>query len=99
MTRVVVRRWQAWAPDTGDDALQSESAWRDWAKAPRGLGHEGRPDVPFLPASMRRRATRLTRVMTSSTANTASAFCRAERPKRTRNDLSSPKRSIASARD
>jgi hypothetical protein len=63
MSRVVVRRFDAWAPDANAEAVQGEAAWRAWASAPRRLGHEGQPDVPFLPAAVRRRATRLTRVM------------------------------------
>lgn len=63
MSRVVLRRWRAWAPDASDGVLDDEAAWRAWARAPFRLGHEGQPDVPFLPAGVRRRATRLTRVM------------------------------------
>jgi len=65
VTGAVVRRWQAWAPDPQGEPLRDESAWREWAKAPRRLGQDGQPDVPFLPAGVRRRATRLTRVMLS----------------------------------
>jgi hypothetical protein len=63
VSAAVVRRWRAWAPDPQGEPLCEEAAWRDWAKAPRRLGHAGQPDVPFLPAGVRRRATRLTRVM------------------------------------
>jgi hypothetical protein len=63
VSRVVLRRWQAWAPQDGAAALHAEAEWREWAKAPRRVGTEGQPDVPFLPAGVRRRATRLTRVM------------------------------------
>lgn len=63
MTSAVLRRWRAWAPDAGGEPLCDEADWREWAKAPRRLGEQGEPDVPFLPAGVRRRATRLTRVM------------------------------------
>lgn len=63
MTRLVVRRWQAWAADRDGRALESPEQWRAWSRHPVPLGNEGQPEVPFLQASVRRRATRLTRLM------------------------------------
>lgn len=63
MTRLVVRRWQAWAPAASGEALATPEDWRAWSRSPVALPHEGQPDVPFLPAPMKRRATRLTRMM------------------------------------
>jgi hypothetical protein len=63
MTNVVVRRWCAWAPTQEGVVLASAADWEAWARAPRALGEQGAPDVAFLPAGVRRRATRLTRLM------------------------------------
>ncbi|MGH0033322.1 MAG: beta-ketoacyl synthase chain length factor [Myxococcota bacterium] len=62
--RVVVRRFEAWAPGAreGEPPLATREDWAAWARAPVPLGHAGQPDVPFLPAGVRRRATRLTRL-------------------------------------
>jgi hypothetical protein len=64
VTRVVVQRFEAWAPhvDAARPPLHGVEDWREWARDPAPLGHEGQPDVPFLPAGVRRRATRLTRL-------------------------------------
>lgn len=63
MTQLVVRRWRAWAPDRAGGALETPEDWRRWSRNPVPLGREGQPEVPFLPAGVRRRATRLTRLM------------------------------------
>jgi hypothetical protein len=60
---VVVRRFQAWAPDRAGTPLTTPEQWRAWARDPAPLGGEGQPDVAFLPPEVRRRATRLTRLM------------------------------------
>lgn len=64
MTRLFVRRFEAWAPSADADAppLASAEDWSAWARDPVPLGADGQPDVPFLPAGVRRRATRLTRL-------------------------------------
>lgn len=58
--RLCLRGWAAWAPGVTDEA-----AWRAWSRAPdaRALGRDGQPDVGFVPALLRRRCTRLTRMM------------------------------------
>jgi hypothetical protein len=63
MTGAVVRRWCAWAPTQDGGVLASAADWQGWARAPRALGAQGVPEVAFLPAGIRRRATRLTRLM------------------------------------
>lgn len=55
---VAVRRWAAWAP-----GLHTRQDWERWAGAPVPLGDEGGPDGAFLPAMLRRRCSRLTRLM------------------------------------
>jgi hypothetical protein len=50
--------WAAWSP-----GLESQDDWRDWARAPRELLDEGQPEVTFLPPAVRRRSTRLTKMM------------------------------------
>lgn len=64
MTRVVVRRFEAWAPrpDGAEGALSLLADWQAWARDPAPPGADGQPDVPLLPAGVRRRATRLTRL-------------------------------------
>lgn len=63
MTSLVLQDWRAWAPSDGGDPLASHDDWRAWANDPKPLGSDGQPDVPFLPSGVRRRATRLTRMM------------------------------------
>lgn len=63
MTRVVVRRWRAWAPRVGAGALETPADWEAWAREPVPLGDHGEPEVRFLAPPVRRRATRLTRLM------------------------------------
>jgi hypothetical protein len=64
VTRVVVRRFEAWAPrvDAAQPPLATRADWQAWARDPEPLGHEGQPEVPFLDPGVRRRATRLTRL-------------------------------------
>ncbi len=58
VTRVVVERWSAWAPDCEDP-----DAWRAWAANPAPLQKSGHPEAKFLPAMLRRRCNPLTRIM------------------------------------
>jgi len=44
-------------------AVESPADWEGWAKDPVALGDRGQPEVRFLPPPVRRRATRLTRLM------------------------------------
>ena len=60
---IVVRSCRAWAPDAAGGEISTPEDWRKWAGNPVPLGNEGQPDVPFLSPSLRRRATRLTRLM------------------------------------
>jgi hypothetical protein len=57
---LVLRGWSAWAPRVPDEA-----AWRAWCAAPSAdaLGRDGQPDVGFVPAMLRRRCTRLARMI------------------------------------
>ena len=59
--KVSLTRWAAWAP-----GIETEDAWRAWAKSPVPLAAEGVPDAKFLPAMLRRRCTPLTRTMLSA---------------------------------
>ena len=58
MLSVKVTRWAAWAPGVEDRA-----AWEAWCRAPCPLASDGSPDVAFLPPLLRRRCTRLSRMM------------------------------------
>jgi hypothetical protein len=58
VSAVLLKRWAAWSPGREDAA-----AWRAWAAAPVALEREGRPEVAFLPAMLRRRCSTLTRIM------------------------------------
>jgi hypothetical protein len=60
---VVVRRFEAWAPDRAGTPIATPEQWRAWARDPVPLSGEGQPEVAFLPPEVRRRATRLTRLM------------------------------------
>jgi len=55
---VVVSRWAAWAP-----ALEKRDDWERWRREPAPLGFLGTPDVGFLPPLLRRRCSRLSRLM------------------------------------
>lgn len=56
--KVTLQRWSAWTPN-----CTNREAWEAWAKNPGVLGHEGKPEAEFLPAMLRRRCSRLTRMM------------------------------------
>ncbi len=56
--KVTLQRWSAWTPN-----CMNREAWEAWAKEPSVLGHEGKPEAEFLPAMLRRRCSRLTRMM------------------------------------
>ncbi len=58
MTRLRIARWEAWSPGLTDTA-----AWRAWAREPRALGCDGRPDLRFMPPLQRRRCDQLSRMM------------------------------------
>jgi hypothetical protein len=58
MLNLRIADFAAWAP-----GLEDEAAWRRWAEAPLPLGGDGLPDVEFLPPLLRRRCSRLARVM------------------------------------
>lgn len=60
--RVVVRNVAAWAAGPAGNALETRDDWSRWATHPTALGLEGQPEVRFLPAGVRRRASRLTRM-------------------------------------
>jgi len=53
-----VTSWAAWSP-----GLETREAWRRWCASPRPLESEGKPEVAFLPAGVRRRCTRLSKMM------------------------------------
>ena len=61
--QVVLRRFAAWAAGPADTPISTAEDWARWARAPGAIGREGKPDVAFLPPAVRRRATRLTRMM------------------------------------
>jgi len=54
----VLQSWAAWSP-----GLENREAWRNWARSPVALEHEGHPEARFLPALLRRRCSPLTRIM------------------------------------
>jgi hypothetical protein len=58
MNAAVLQSWAAWSP--GREDVQ---AWRTWAAHPEALECEGRPQVAFIPALLRRRCSTLTRIM------------------------------------
>jgi len=64
VTSLVLRRWCAWAPRVEEGpALEKTADWERWARDPQALGDRGEPEVRFLAAPVRRRASRLTRLM------------------------------------
>ncbi|MBW2290545.1 MAG: beta-ketoacyl synthase chain length factor [Deltaproteobacteria bacterium] len=73
MNTAVLRSWAAWSPGREDEA-----AWRAWAAHPEALEHEGRPEVAFLPALLRRRCSTLTRIMLAAGFGCCEAADRAE---------------------
>lgn len=59
MIEVAVRDWAAWAP-----GLASRTGWEAWCRAPAPLARsDGQPDVAFVAPLLRRRCSRLTRMM------------------------------------
>ena len=56
--RVQIHGWGAWSP-----GLESANDWLRWARSPNTLQTEGAPDLSFLPALLRRRCSRLTKMM------------------------------------
>ncbi len=52
-----VRGWSAWAP-----GIQSSDDWLRWAPAPGAPGLEGTPELKFIPAMVRRRFSRLSKM-------------------------------------
>jgi hypothetical protein len=63
MMDVVIRRYAAWATNPAEEAIDTDEAWSGWASAPTTLGADGKPPVAFLAPAVRRRASRLTRLM------------------------------------
>lgn len=53
-----MRRWAAWAP-----GVEECPDWERWCRTPAALGTEGSPDLRFVPAMLRRRCSRLSRLM------------------------------------
>jgi len=58
VTPIRLRRWAAWAP-----GVESEAAWRAWARAPAEIRGSGAPEARFLPALLRRRCDAHSRMM------------------------------------
>ena len=56
--KVRIDSWAAWSP-----GLESREQWQAWAQNPAPLENEGAPEVKFLPPAVRRRSTRLTKMM------------------------------------
>ncbi len=52
-----VRGWSAWAP-----GIQSSDDWLSWAESPVAPGLEGTPELKFIPAMVRRRFSRLSKM-------------------------------------
>lgn len=49
--------WSAWAP-----GIQSSEAWQRWALSPQAPDLEGTPELKFIPAMVRRRFSRLSKM-------------------------------------
>jgi len=73
MNTAVLQSWAAWSPGRGDT-----QAWRAWAARPEALEREGRPEVAFLPALLRRRCSSLTRIMLATAFDCCDSANRAE---------------------
>ena len=73
MNTAVLQGWAAWSP-----GRENKEAWRAWAAKPEALEHEGRPEVAFLPALLRRRCSTLTRIMLATGFSCCEAAERAE---------------------
>lgn len=57
MIRLGIRGWSAWAP-----GLSTRDEWLGWAANPFVPATEGAPELKFVPAMVRRRFSRLTKV-------------------------------------
>ena len=57
MTTFSVRGWSAWAP-----GIQSSDDWLRWAESPVAPSLEGTPELKFIPAMVRRRFSRLSKL-------------------------------------
>lgn len=53
-----VKRWAAWSP-----GLDGREAWEAWCRAPGPLAADGSPAVQFLPPLLRRRCSRLSKMV------------------------------------
>jgi hypothetical protein len=53
-----IAAWSAWAP-----GLESHAAWSAWAAGETSTDRDGTPDLPFVPAMLRRRLSRGARMM------------------------------------
>ena len=53
----VIQNWAVWSPE-----LKTDEDVRAWSRGERDWGRDGDPDVTFLPASLRRRMTRLSKI-------------------------------------
>jgi hypothetical protein len=73
MNTAVLRSWSAWSPGREDAA-----AWHAWTAAPEPLEREGRPEVAFLPAMLRRRCSTLTRIVLAAAFDCCDADERSE---------------------
>ncbi len=58
MLTASVVRWAAWAP-----GLSNHDDWAQWFRNPRCVDADGSPAVAFLPPLLRRRCSRLTRMV------------------------------------
>lgn len=56
--KVALERWSAWSP-----GLEAREDWERWFREPVPLASQGAPEVRFLPPAVRRRSTRLTKMM------------------------------------
>jgi len=52
-----VERWSAWAP-----GIESQDQWLHWARGELSVSEVGTPDVLFLPAMLRRRLSRHSKI-------------------------------------
>ncbi|MCA9512427.1 MAG: beta-ketoacyl synthase chain length factor [Myxococcota bacterium] len=71
--RARIDGFAAWSP-----GLETRASWEAWARAPHPLAHEGAPEIPFIPAAVRRRCTRLTKMMLRSAFEACGETLRAD---------------------